>query len=115
MSDAPKWSQFYEMIIGGPRLWEITAIVSRCGYRSHICNYNYLHACRSSHLRGEANLNHNLNQIQPSKNPNLKTQTVDLSALQLCPSEVLQVLEPKTQTILNQSINFDSYRYVDWR
>ena len=60
------------------------------------------------------NFNHNLNQTQPSKNPNLK-QTVDLSALQLCPSEVLRVLEPRAWTILNQSISFDSYRYVDWR
>ncbi len=52
--------------------FQISAIVSRCGYRPRVCNYDYLRARRSSRPRGEATT-----KPKPQttfKTPNLKTQ-----------------------------------------
>ena len=66
MSDVPRWSQSYEMIIGGSRLLEIFVIVLRCE-----CAITIDCALRRSCPRGEATtkLNHNLNH---NLNPKLK-------------------------------------------
>ncbi len=56
-----------------------------------------LHARRSSRTRGEATTTLTTTS---TTTPTPKTQTIDLSALRFCLSEILRVLEPRARTIL---------------
>ncbi len=64
----------------------------------------WLYACRSSRTRREAIIT--TPTTTSTTSPTAKTQTIDLSALWFCLSEVLRVLEPRAWTILKLMYQF---------